>query len=258
MEHKNGFSLVELSIVLVILGLLTGGILGGQALIKAAEMRAVTTELNTWQTAVNTFKNKYMGIPGDLRNAGQFWGYVNTGGTNGNCSAPATNTGTGTQTCSGDGSGTVNLDYELFRFWEHLSNAGMIQGEYTGVAGSGSTLDSQIGVNIPTSKFGNGGWNVRSLPNNPGMDSFYLQFDYGNMYLIGANWTGTVAHAPLFTPEEAWNIDTKIDDGRPGTGTVISMIGGNCTSSTSRTATNTTYQLSQTGKNCALIFPKAF
>ncbi|MGB1539971.1 MAG: prepilin-type N-terminal cleavage/methylation domain-containing protein, partial [Rickettsiales bacterium] len=56
---NRGFSLVELSIVLVILGLLTGGILGGQSLIRAAEMRAIATEYDAWKTAVNVFKDKY-------------------------------------------------------------------------------------------------------------------------------------------------------------------------------------------------------
>lgn len=62
--YNGGFSLVELSIVLVILGLLTGGILGGQSLIKAAELRAVTTELDAFQTATNTFRQKYFALPG--------------------------------------------------------------------------------------------------------------------------------------------------------------------------------------------------
>ena len=47
---KQGFSLVELSIVLVILGLLTGGILAGQNLIRAAELRAVTTQINNFSS----------------------------------------------------------------------------------------------------------------------------------------------------------------------------------------------------------------
>ncbi len=99
----NGFSLVELSIVLVILGLLTGGILSGQNLIRAAELRAVTTEFSAYQTAVMTFKDKYFALPGDMRNATDFWGSAGGSGVIGDgCEA---GTPTGTQTCNGNGDG---------------------------------------------------------------------------------------------------------------------------------------------------------
>ena len=52
-ESREGFSLVELSIVLVILGLLTGGILACQNLIRAAELRAITSEFSNLQTATH-------------------------------------------------------------------------------------------------------------------------------------------------------------------------------------------------------------
>jgi len=55
MCRRHGFSLVELSIVLVILGLLTGGILGGQSLIRAAELRSIASDLFRYGTAVNSF-----------------------------------------------------------------------------------------------------------------------------------------------------------------------------------------------------------
>lgn len=70
---KHGFSLVELSIVLVILGLLTGGILAGQSLIRAAELRSVSTEQSRWVTAANSFRDKYFALPGDFRDATKFW-----------------------------------------------------------------------------------------------------------------------------------------------------------------------------------------
>ena len=51
---RSAFSLVELSIVLVILGLLTGGILTGQSLIRAAELRSVTSQMQQYRVAVYT------------------------------------------------------------------------------------------------------------------------------------------------------------------------------------------------------------
>ena len=74
---RSGFSLVELSIVLVILGLLTGGILAGQSLIRAAELRSVATESQRYMAALNSFRDKYFALPGDMANATAFWGAQN-------------------------------------------------------------------------------------------------------------------------------------------------------------------------------------
>ena len=72
--NKKAFSLVELSIVLVILGLLVGGILSGQSLIRAAQLRSVTADYTRFVTAVNTFRDKYFALPGDMTNAQSVWG----------------------------------------------------------------------------------------------------------------------------------------------------------------------------------------
>ena len=53
--NKKGFSLIELSIVLIIIGLLVAGITGGASLIKSAELRAVMTDIRNYQTAVNAY-----------------------------------------------------------------------------------------------------------------------------------------------------------------------------------------------------------
>src|SRR5438477_2747635 len=63
---QQGFTLIELSIVLVIIGLIVGGILVGQDLIKAAEIRATVGQVEKYNSAVNTFRSKYNGIPGDI------------------------------------------------------------------------------------------------------------------------------------------------------------------------------------------------
>src|ERR1700753_450898 len=63
---RQGFTLIELSIVLVIIGLIVGGILVGQDLIKAAEVRAQISQIEKYNSAGNTFRGKFGGIPGDL------------------------------------------------------------------------------------------------------------------------------------------------------------------------------------------------
>ncbi len=64
--QQAGFTLIELSIVLVIIGLIVGGVLVGQDLIKAAEIRATISQYEKYNAAMNTFRTKYNGMPGDL------------------------------------------------------------------------------------------------------------------------------------------------------------------------------------------------
>src|ERR1700691_726671 len=67
---QSGFTLIELSIVLVIIGLIVGGVLVGQDLIRAAEVRATISQIEKYNTAVNTFRGKYNNsIPGDMNSA---------------------------------------------------------------------------------------------------------------------------------------------------------------------------------------------
>lgn len=147
----HGFSLVELSIVLVILGLLTGGILGGQSLIRAAELRSVTTDVNRYSTAVHSFRNKYYALPGDMPNAVRFWGAQagsTADGTDNTCimldkDSPATDQ----RTCNGDGNGNIGwltdfsnvVNMETHRAWQHLANAGLIEGKFAGVPNTAAT-----------------------------------------------------------------------------------------------------------------------
>lgn len=251
-ETRQGFSLVELSIVLVILGLLTGGILGGQELIKAAELRAVGTEYNQWQTAVYTFRSKYFGLPGDLRNAEQFWGTAST------C-PPAAGTVVDDGTCNGNGNGIIGDHntsteiFEQFTFWQQLQLSGLISGQYTGSVGSGGVYHADVGVNVPKSKFGNAGWTSRHRDNINFSDPAWFRGDYGNAYVFG-NETTTITHGKALTPAQAWNIDTKSDDGKPGRGKIVVRHWDTCTDAANNADLDSDYLLQEEAIECALNF----
>lgn len=231
--------------------------MAGQNLIRASELRAVTTEFKNLQTAAHTFRDKYFALPGDMRNAEAFWGTM----TSGTC--PNATGGAGTQTCNGNGdgqitgSGAASQTNETFTFFQHLANAGLIEGSYTGLSGSGGQSDAVVGTNVPRSKLGQAGWWATYQPLFG--DGNQYRVNYGNYYQFGYdNGVGSTG-AKTLKPEEAWNIDTKLDDGKPGQGKVIAKYWDNaCADATSNTDYDSDYRLTDTAEQCALYFTNLF
>jgi prepilin-type N-terminal cleavage/methylation domain-containing protein len=265
---KQAFSLVELSIVLVILGLLTGGILTGQNLIRAAELRAVVTQYTTYQTAAQTFRNKYFAIPGDMTNATAFWGDNSSA-----CADAAVADGT-PGTCNGDGNGRVDVGgnggetAERFQVWNQLALAGLIEGTYTGVAGSGGGNDHVAGENSPAGKVGQSGWGFYYNDVISG-HATYFDGSYGNTLLLGGVSSGSARdNQPLVSPEEIWGVDKKVDDGMPATGRLVPRNRMNgCTLRSDGSAMTSDaagaadigalYNLSDSSVACAFLFKNA-
>lgn len=259
---RQGFSLVELSIVLVILGLLTGGILAGQSLIRSAEIRAVTTEFTRYQTAANSFKDAYKQRPGDFTTATSYWG------DNAALCADATVADGNPGTCNGNGNGRMedasgaNVTGEIFQFWNQLSLAGMVEGSYSGAASAAGGTAATIGFNVPSSKLTNAGWSTRNHDGIYG-DAFAYSLTYNNFLIIGANNGNNPTNGAVLTPTEANAIDTKLDDGLPANGTIIARYWNNtCARITSGAAVNTnynaTYNVTDGTVRCSLYFRDAF
>lgn len=273
-SQRSGFSLIELSIVLVILGLLTGGILSGQSLIRAAELRSITEEYSRYVASVRTYRDKYFSIPGDMSNATSFWG------TSGTC--PGQTATAESATCNGDGDGRLETNSasanENFRFWQHLANAGLVEGAFTGTTdsagGSATVLWSVVGVNVPRSRISQAGWTPIYVgtvaldgDDQDGTATTLFEGTYDHVFAYGlVATTNASVHSTtgaLLKPEEAWNIDTKLDDGKPGTGLLRTYESqGNATTGCSNTAASTTaavgstsaYLLSNSNQTCSLVF----
>jgi prepilin-type N-terminal cleavage/methylation domain-containing protein len=129
-KNLTGFTLIEISIVMVIIGLIIGSILVGRDLIRAAEIRSVASDKEKIVTAVNTFRNKYNCMPGACPNATDFFG-ANPAG----CPIPP-GSQPSTQTCNGGSTGRIGYssDYEPYYFWQQLAAAGLWPGIYRGTA----------------------------------------------------------------------------------------------------------------------------
>lgn len=119
MKKQTGFTLIELAIVLVIIGLLLGGVLRGQELINSAKAKNITADLKNVQIFIYGYQDKFRAIPGDDANVAT---HIN-GGT------PAT-TPAGTLNnaqINGTWNSATATD-ESFLFWQHVRLAGFATG----------------------------------------------------------------------------------------------------------------------------------
>ena len=264
-QKEAGFTLIELSIVLVIIGLIVGGVLVGQDLIRAAEVRAQVSQIEKFNTAVNTFRGKFNAIPGDmaLATASQFGFTTGTScdGTsgkrdgNGLVEAGAATSTTNVQGIAG---------YESSMIYQDLSSStggNLIEGSVTGVTCASTTLASTgIASNFPAAKIGR--------------SQYISVYNY-----LGNNWWGLFGFASITagattTPTtpmsviQAYNIDKKMDDGIAATGNVVaSYISGSAwtaapnaavaNTTTCYESTTNTYNIGQNngaGSYCGLGF----
>lgn len=229
--QRRAFSLVELSIVLVILGLLVGGILSGKSLIRSAQLRSILKERETFTTAVFSFRDKYFQLPGDMNNAYQFWG-----------AACGTNTTTIATGCNGDGNGNIHYYNspgpaemgENIKAWEHLQRAGLVSGSYDGNGTVTAGFVELSLTNIPQSKFPEGWWTLSNNSNNIAAVNSMADFNEGSLLLtFGALDAGGIEliTGTSLTHAEALTLDKKSDDGKADTGKMRGNNAGKCTES---------------------------
>ena len=140
---QAGFSLIELAVVLIIMGLLIGGILKGRDLIESARLKRVISQLNELRMATSTFLDKYESLPGDFNKAST---QISQTLANGN--------GNGRIEGAGLAPGS-----EALAFWSHLVGAGLL-----GSPGLESDLNKGVfGKGAPESSLG-GGFTVEQNP----------------------------------------------------------------------------------------------
>ncbi len=225
---KKGFTLIELSIVLVIIGLIIGGILVGQDLISAAEIRATIQQYEKMNSAVNTFRGKYGGIPGDIlaQTASNFGLFTFT--------SPAAGLGNGDGQIDGGSANALVAIGETVAFWRHLSDADLIEGSFmsatvagtcdyitpaTGVIGLAATA-STLPTMFPLTKIKG---NYITVHHNSGLNYYQIS------YITAVSLAGAYTHGANLSPRQALAMDEKLDDGKPASGVVIFVDNGTAT-----------------------------
>lgn len=279
MNGQKGFTLVEVAIAIVVVGLLALSISSARDLIRATYVRSVISDVHNFKNSIAGFHNLYKYLPGDLNIAGSFW--------------PDKCLDDGSNICNGNANGDIAISAnEGLRAWQHLSLSGVLPGEYSGILdkreevsfklvpsdiffgsayagqpkttichngntitvanpavlnghlGHGDTIGSCEGTGGESGTGGLGGeeeteeedssdygkftvgWNVPASRIEPA--GFKLDWNDGNMITFAAE-RNPYLDAAAINPQEAWNIDKKIDDGQPSNGFVYSADGNGAT-----------------------------
>jgi prepilin-type N-terminal cleavage/methylation domain-containing protein len=212
-KNEDGFTLVELAIVMIIIGLLIGGILKGQALIENARVSASVSQLKGTDGAVSTFRDAYNAFPGDMLTPA-----VRVPNCAGDCAVV------------GDGNGRLNnlpsaapvAGVEGGTFWAQLAAADILGGV---ISDSGGNII--LGSSHPEFELAGGVRVGFSLTGALGTATGGVAGRAGH-YLAVGDITGAVGAVPVLTPGQAFRLDTKIDDGAPNTGSVLAAGAGTC------------------------------
>ena len=216
-SRQQGFTLVEIAVVLVIIGALLGGILQGTRLIENSRVKKAVAEINGIGAAYNAYQDKYGRQPGDdgslanVRARGGDWnGVPRAGNRNGAVQVGANNTFTGAN--------------ENYAFWQHLRAAGLITGDHT--------ANSQATV-FPTNSYGG----------RIGVTNATILNGLSGLKLCLSQVPGDAALA----------MDTQMDDGNPNSGNVRASAGTSGTNTPPRGGAVTAYNEQNSYTICSPI-----
>lgn len=228
---RAGFSLIEMSVTLLIIALAVASIVAGAHLLENAKIGKIVSGLNFYKQAVVNFKTKYAALPGDMPGAKQFW---NTEGGDGDNRI--------------DDKANPSCLTECLRAWEHLAKANMANGSFTGVPAPDTASGYKIGANVPETE-AKGAF-------------FFLEFaelygHSGNVLQLSGGETAGPDEGAL-TPERARIIDKKVDDGNPSSGGVYAARSPaakekpGCVTGDYSAVTTADYDMTDTAASCRL------
>ena len=212
-SHQRGFTLVEIAIVLVIIGLLLGGILKGQEMITQAKIKNLLNDFNGVTAAVNSYQDRYRAMPGDDLGAAGRWAGAVAGGGNGQI--------TGLYNAATAATYTSAMESNLF--WWHLRLAGFVGGATTGQAAGQQPNNAANGI---------------------------MGVETGVTGTSGMGFTSAIICSSNLPDKIAIAVDTQMDDGQAGTGQLRGQLQ---TAPNPNTAATAAVSYGETGTNQYLL-----
>jgi prepilin-type N-terminal cleavage/methylation domain-containing protein len=206
---NNGFTLIELAIVVVVLGILITGIVGGQSIIKSAKRQSQITFMKKYETALQVYKLEFDAVPGDHDEAEDYFS-------------------NDSRVVNGNGDKRVSFGYgfrgdmvqEMRQFFVHLNASEII----TDLNPSGT--NKQKAVDFPENPIGNDGAMIVNYP-APFAEHYYQRPSYKNLIKGHYMWLSVIsdidstihnASAFVWDVSDVAFLDKKIDDGNGKTG----------------------------------------
>lgn len=213
---NKGFTLTELSIVIVVISLLVAGIVGGASVINSSKLRVVIKEVKEYESAISVFEEKFKYLPGDFPQAKSYW----------------------SDTENGDGNWQVSTAESEY-VPQQLTLSSALSGSYS----VGTTSTFEPGIDIPRSNM------------DGGVYWFHYHsaavHDVSEQHAIDLAAMSTDPDAVILTPKDAYGIDQKQDDGIPDSGYVY---GNGDDAASCADTTNHIYFLDSAAVECRLNF----
>lgn len=247
---NNAFTLVELAIVLIIIGLITGGLVGAQSLIESSKISSTIQQIQKMNTAINAFEHEFDEMPGDMTNAYDYFG-----------SRCGNNTNSYHTGCNGDGDKCIdgstsqncvaqaNVVGDQRKLLLHLSLS-EIMPELFRLVNQSTETNCSPGVSFETSEFGG----IYQVASETPSKYYMYYYNYASVNHNGLI-CDFVENDDLFTPKQLKKIDMKLDDGNAISGRITSIWNPEDNSYSSSDCANTTsgqYNLTNNEKNCGM------